>query len=279
MSDSRRDSWGEDSNALRYDAFARLYPMYRETSRDLVALARPSRSSTVLDLACGTGVTTAAVLAVLGRDGKVIGVDKSPAMLEVAAKATSDRRVAWIRAAAETVDQHVAGPVDAAVCNSAIWQTDLAATAAAVRNVLVAGGRFVFNVGSGFLDRHDDPNYQGDLPSVIRAIAAEDYGWTPPSSGTPPRDRARLTRESICHQLNIAGFEVERVEEFRYDQSADAQRAWLSVPVFTERHLPGMPYDERMRVLERAYETFGSGEPTTSRWVAFAARAERGLHI
>ena len=235
MSDPRRDSWGEADNALRYDAFARLYPMYRETSRDLVALAKPSRSSTVLDLACGTGVTTAAVLAVLGRDGKVIGVDKSPAMLDVAAKATPDRRVTWVRAAAETADHHVAGPVDVAVCNSAIWQTDLAATAPAVRNVLVARGRFIFNVESGFLERHDDPNYQGDLPGVTMAIAAQDYGWTPPSSGTPPRDRPRLTRESICHQLNNAGFEVERVEEFEYNLSADAQRAWLSVPVFTQR--------------------------------------------
>ena len=33
---------------------------------------------------------------------------------------------AWIQAAAEDVDRHVAGPVDAVACNSAIWQTDLA---------------------------------------------------------------------------------------------------------------------------------------------------------
>jgi hypothetical protein len=36
------DSRGEDDNPRRYDAFAREYPGYRETSRDLIALALPS---------------------------------------------------------------------------------------------------------------------------------------------------------------------------------------------------------------------------------------------
>jgi SAM-dependent methyltransferase len=272
MSAARWDSWGEDDNALRYDAFARLYPMYRETSRDLVTLARPSGGSTVLDLACGTGVTTEAILSVLGPGGRVIAVDRSPAMLEVAAGAFSDHRIEWVQAAAETVDQHITGQADVAVCNSAIWQTDLAATAAAVRNVLVAEGRFIFNVGSGFLERHDDPNYQGDLPSVMRDIAARDCGWTSLPQ-TPPRTRPRLTRESICDELNKAGFEVERVEEFRYEDSADAQRAWLSIPIFSKQYLPGLPYAARMHVLEKAFDYLGPGEAAITRWVDFAARA------
>ena len=34
------DIWGEDGNARRYEAFAGRHPIYRDTSRDLVALAR-----------------------------------------------------------------------------------------------------------------------------------------------------------------------------------------------------------------------------------------------
>lgn len=52
------DSWGYDDNPRRYDAYAREYPGYRETSRDLIELALPSAAAgvadaTVLDLACG----------------------------------------------------------------------------------------------------------------------------------------------------------------------------------------------------------------------------------
>jgi SAM-dependent methyltransferase len=272
------DNWADDDNAVRYGEFARLYPGYRETSRDLVALASPAGDATVLDLACGTGATTAEILSVLGPDGHVVAVDKSPAMLRVAADSVRDGRVRWIQAAAEEVDRHVSEPVDAVICNSAIWQTDLAATAAAVRSVLAAGGRFLFNVGLGFLEQADDPNKLGDLPGVMRAIAARDYGWTPPAARTTPpaRPRPRLSREAIRRLLGEAGFEIERVEELSYEESPEAQHAWLAVPIFTTMYLPGLPYRDRMRVLDEAYAQLGGGETQIGRWVAFAARPVPG---
>jgi len=268
------DGWGKDDNARRYDAFARRFPIYARSSRELIALARPPSDSTVLDLACGTGITTEAILAVLGPAGRVIGVDKSAAMLAVAAETITDPRVAWIQTAAEDVGQHVTEIVDTVVCNSAIWQTDMAATAAAVRTVVATGSRFVFNVGAGFFDDSDDPNFPDDQASptsVMIAIAAQDYGWTSPVN--QPR-RALLSRASIYGCLGTAGFEVEQVEEFVYEESAASVRAWLSVPIFTEQYLPGLAYEHRMRVLDKALDQLGdSGAPQESRWVAFVATA------
>lgn len=272
------DIWGEDENAERYGEFAQLYPSYRETSRDLVALASPARDATVLDLACGTGATTAEILSVLGPGGRVVAVDKSPAMLRVAAGAVRDCRVRWVQCAAEEVHRHLSELVDAAVCNSAIWQTDLAVTAASVRSVLATGGRFVFNIGAGFLGQLDDPNQLGDLPGVMRAIAARDYGWTPPADGTASaaRARPRLSREAIYGWLGAAGFEIERVEEVSYEERPEAQHAWLAVPVFTRSYLPGLPYRDRMHVLDRACAQLGAGEAQIGRWVAFVATAAPG---
>jgi SAM-dependent methyltransferase len=270
------DRWGSDDNARRYDAFARRFPMYAQLSRDLIALARPPGDATVLDLACGTGITTEAILAGLGPAGRVIGVDKSAAMLAVAAEVITDPRVAWIQAAAEDIGQHVTEHVDAVVCNSAIWQTDIAATAAAVRAVIAAGSRFVFNVGDGFFDDIDDPNFSADEDSpvsVMTAIAAQDYGWTMPAGR--PRG-APLSRASLYDDLARAGLEVEQVEEFVYEESAASVRAWLSVPVFTEQYLPGLAYEHRMRVLDKALDRLDdSDEPQESRWFAFVARASK----
>jgi SAM-dependent methyltransferase len=181
------DDWGEDDNPLRYDAYAREYPNYRETSRDLIALALPSAGrgaadAAVLDLACGTGATTREILAVLGPGGRVMGVDKSAAMLRVAASSTPDSRATWIQGRAESVNQDVTGPVDAVICNSAIWQTDFAATAIAVRGVMKVGARFAFNVPVGFLDDGDSHGSRERYPSLLsemRAIAGRDYGWAP----------------------------------------------------------------------------------------------------
>ena len=268
------DIWGEDDNASLYEAFARQHPVYRDTSRDLAALARLAADAAVVDLACGTGVTSREILAALGPGGRVTGVDRSAAMLAVAARSVADLRVTWVQAPAENIDRHVTGPVDAVVCNSAIWQADLAATAAAVRNLLVPAGRFVFNMGAGYLDQQQDPNFGDERlspVSVMRDIAARDYGWRPPAQAAPPSGRPRPTRDSICRCLDSAGFDIEQITEFTYHRDADAERDWLSVPVFTKYYLPGLPYQDRMRVLAKAYARLGSSEPEPSRWVAFSA--------
>jgi ubiquinone/menaquinone biosynthesis C-methylase UbiE len=268
------DSWGADDNAPRYDAFAREYPVYRQTSRDLVALASAAGSATVIDLACGTGIATEEILAVLGPDGKVIGIDKSPAMLAVAARAVPDPRVRWIQAFAESIDAHVTERVDAVVCNSAIWQTDLPATANAVGRVMAAGGLFVFNVGSGFLEDCDDPNELGELPALVAGIAERDYGWrSPVTEAAPRRRRSRLSRAAISECLTAAGFAVDQTAEFTYEESTESQRAWLSLPIFSQSYLPGLPYEARKAVLDKAFEQLGPGHAAQSRWVAFMARA------
>lgn len=274
------DSWGEDDNARRYDAYAREYPSYRETSRDLIALVLPSAdeavaASAVLDLACGTGVTAREILAVLGPDGKVTGVDKSAAMLEVAASSVSDPRVTWVQARAETVDRHVTEPVDIVICNSAIWQADVAATSMAVRAVLTASGRFAFNVPVGFLDDgagHLSGKRYPSLLSEMRAIAERDYGWAP-DDAAPGRVRQRLSQDSICRFLAAAGFDIEQVTEVSHPESADSARAWMSIPIFTRDWLGGLPYQDRMRVLEKAYERLGPGQTELAQWAVFVARA------
>ena len=268
------DPWDESENARRYAAFARQYPIYRQTSEDLVALARPPGGATVVDLACGTGITTAAILAALGPDGRVIGVDGSAGMLAMAASCIPDSRVSWIHGRAENLGQHVTGPVDAVVCNSAIWQTDLAPTMAAVRNVLAAEGRFVFNFGYNHLQRNEPVHSPPKPPliAVMQAIAVLDYDWTPPvPQARAPRPQP--SQESVGQLLNQAGFEVDQVKELEYEESPDALRAWLSVPIFTERPLRGLSYGDRMAILDKAGQHLGPGEPSVSRWVAFAARA------
>jgi trans-aconitate methyltransferase len=79
------DYWGQDDNARQYHDYTRRYSSYLQTSRDLVARAELTADSTVVDLCCGTGITTEAILAALSPGGMVTGVDGSAAMLATAA--------------------------------------------------------------------------------------------------------------------------------------------------------------------------------------------------
>jgi SAM-dependent methyltransferase len=268
------DSWGEEDNPCHYDAYARQYPNYRETSRDLIAVALPSADAAVLDLACGTGATTREILAVLGPGGRVTGVDKSAAMLGVAASSISDPRATFVQAPAERVDRHVTGPADVVICNSAIWQTDFAATATAVRAVLTVGGCFAFNVPVDFLGAgagHRSVDRYPPLLTEMRAIAERDYGWAP-ADHVPAQPGRRLTKGSIGRSLTAAGFDVEGITEVSHQDSAESQRAWLSIPIFTRDRLRGLPYQDRMRALDKAYERLGPGRIQTARWAVFIAR-------
>ena len=269
-----------DDNPRRYDAYAREYPSYRETSRDLIAVALPSAdagrvNAAVLDLACGTGATTREILAVLGPDSQVTGVDQSAAMLTVAASSTTDPRATWIQARAR--ECRSARDRDQSTSSSAIpaiWQTDVAAAAMAVRAVMKAGGRFAFNVPAGFLGEYGRGSRERypSLLSEMRAIAERDYGWAP-GDRAPGRVWPRLTEESICRSLAAAGFDVEQVTEVSHQNSAESQRAWLSIPIFTRDRFGGLPYEDRMRVLDKAYERLGPGQTERAQWAVFVAAA------
>jgi ubiquinone/menaquinone biosynthesis C-methylase UbiE len=53
-----RPVWDDDETARRYDEHTRRYPGYRQRAERLVGLADIEPSVHVIDLACGTGITT-----------------------------------------------------------------------------------------------------------------------------------------------------------------------------------------------------------------------------
>ena len=69
--------------AARYDL--ELAP-FEPLRRKAVALLAPVAGDTVLDIGCGTGLSFAPVLERIGHAGRIVGVDPSPEMLELARK-------------------------------------------------------------------------------------------------------------------------------------------------------------------------------------------------
>jgi ubiquinone/menaquinone biosynthesis C-methylase UbiE len=246
------------------------------TSQNLVDLAALAADATVIDLACGTGVTTRAVLARLGQRGRVIAVDASATMLASARAQVTDGRVTWLRAPAEHLGEHPLDDVDAVVCNSAFWQTDMQATTAAVRKVLRPGGRFVFNLSAAMLADHADADESDPLRELMKDIAAREYGWAAAPSASAGRLPGHLSERWLRNLLARAGFRVEHVQPFLHQCRLREQRAWLSIPIFTLGQFGGLSYEQRMSALGQAYDCLAGTHPepvVTTRWVAFAAAA------
>ncbi|MCX4826383.1 class I SAM-dependent methyltransferase [Streptomyces sp. NBC_01142] len=268
--------WNEDTTAEAYAAFTRDFPMYSATSRDLAQRARLTDSRLVLDLCGGAGTTAAAILELAPLQARVISLDNAAAMQRAGKRTMTDPRLTWITAPAEDLAAHVPSPADAVVCNSAIWKTDVPAVFAAVHQVLRSGGRFVFNIGGGFagVSHPDETGRTGpSLNTLIRQIAARDYGYTPPRPGadTPPK----LPLEAVTKHLSAAGMTVLETEIVAQHSTMAEKKAWLTIPVFARPDGGDFTHEQRMDILNKAYALTTPDTATTTSWLVVVAQRPR----
>ncbi len=115
-----KNKWGKPT-AEKYDYYSRKYAVYRKTSKFLVRIAGIKKGITVVDLACGTGVTTREILKKTGSFGKVLGVDSSKEMLNIAKKKIKRKNVFFVHSSAEEIDRAIKEKVDLVLCKFSLF--------------------------------------------------------------------------------------------------------------------------------------------------------------
>ncbi|MEE1931526.1 class I SAM-dependent methyltransferase [Streptomyces sp. TRM 70351] len=274
MTQDALTGWDDETTAEAYAAFTRAFPMYSASSRDLAARARLTDSHVIVDLCGGTGATAEAILALAPPDARVISLDNAPAMQRIGRRTLDDPRLSWVTARAEELAEHTpAGGVDAVVCNSAIWKTNVPSVFAAVRRVLRPGGRFVFNVGGGFAGvTHPAAQARpasASLGSLIEQIAVRDYGAPPaPPSGVP-----QLPLTAVASYLAAAGLTLAEADVTAQHTTMAERRAWLSIPVFA-RPEGGFSYEQQMSILQEAYAQTRPDHVTITSWLVVVAQLD-----
>lgn len=264
------EGWDDEHNAELYAQFTRDYPFYTDTSRDLATRADLAHARVVVDLCGGTGITASTLLESMPPQGRIISLDSAPAMQTVGRRYLDDPRITWVTAAAEDIAEHITEPVDAVVCNSAIWKTDTCAVFTAVKQILTPGGRFVFNVGGGFAGlagacTRSTPSL-GDL---VTAYAVIDHGHVPRKDATPG---PVLDRETLVERLTDAGFTVRAIDTVTHPSTVEEKRAWLGIPVFARPPGP-LTHQQRMKILDKAFDTVDKTQETTTQWLVVVAES------
>lgn len=235
--------------AERYDRVAE--PLFAPLGRRLVELAEIEPGSTVLDVATGTGAVLVPAAEAAGPDGRVIGIDLSPAMVHAATLAIAQHglgAVAEVRLGdAEALDHLPDDSFDAVLCGCAISFLPRPERAVAeFRRVLRPGGTVAL---SRWTEADSDWDWYGELLEELGVRPRRLMAGSPDSAGT----------------LAEAGFEDLRVTVEHFElHFARPEEWWDWAWAMPHRAaLEAMDDETRERFRGAAFERLGGHDPVT----------------
>lgn len=242
-----------DANATQYDEFASSYPLYRETSRLLVDSASIRPGMVIIDLGCGTGITTSAILKRLKNRGLVIGVDISSKMIEIAQSRIKSKCVRFVHAPAEEFYQMISQPVDRIICNFSFWQfLDKEKVIGAASKLLKPDGMLLFNssidMDGASIQYSSDPlvdlilDEKKTIPTVKKSRKKN------VASG-PAAPTTRYKRRVL--DLRRYGLKAMPIKEHELEFSAKERIAFYRIPCMGG-FLRDLTKNQRTRVLDAA---------------------------
>lgn len=209
-----------------------LVPLWFANWADaLIDLAKPRPGETILDAACGTGVTTRRAKAAVGADGTVIGLDINDAMPATAARLADGIEIAWQKSDVAALDLPD-DTVDAIFLQHG-WHyfPEKPATLREFRRVLRPGGRLLMSIWTGH-----SAYTQALCTAVARHISAE-------TAAVQSAQRKTPTAQELEKELIAADFADVRVVR---------QELEIRVPPpeqFVPLHLASMPIADAFSTL------------------------------
>ncbi len=203
-----RSSW--DAAAAGWEKWWPLFDRAAQSvSNRLVELARIKPGDRVLDIATGTGEPAITAARAVGPNGRVIGVDHSSGMLEVARRRASALRLANVEyREGDAASLHEApASFDAVLCRwGLMFVPDLDSAARGIRAALKPGGF----LAAAVWDTADKVPMISIAGQQVRAM----LGIAPPPPGTP--NPLSLADTGILERaLTNAGFREFKVEPMR----------------------------------------------------------------
>ncbi len=214
--------------AAHYDKFMWKYVDYKGWVDYVERIFRHYRQipHTILDVACGTGIPSI----LLARRGyRMVGVDRSPEMLELLESKRGDLPIATVRA--DIRDFSLPQPVDAAISlydsiNYLLVEEDLVCCFKSVRRALKPGALFVFDMNTlyglaEYWGTRSTPREVGGVYSLwqnqwdpeTRVSTLHLTFWEQPEPGMPGQKHEEIhqerayTEDEVRRCVRAAGFE------------------------------------------------------------------------
>ena len=225
-------------------------PRFQPVVKSVLERSGLSSGQSVLDLGTGTGAVAIAAAVLVGTTGKVVGVDISKQMLDLAQAAAARKalvNVSFREGRAESIPAEEGG-FDAVLASlSIMYVIDRQAAAQEIARVLRPAGRFVAAVWSG-PERCD---------IVLFQQTAGRFAPAPPVPGVGPGALADPTEFLV--QLGKAGVDAEVQTETLGFDFPDFSTAWEVLAGVTTAGLSPERQEEAKRAVQTAMWPAGKG--------------------
>jgi len=171
----------------------------------LVSAAGVKSGDRVLDLACGAGSASIPAASIVGRSGKLVGIDISRGMLDVAARRARTEGFHWAEFHQRPVEElDLEERFDVALCGFAVHHFDDQTTVPRVMaRHLEPGGRWAFSL---WAEGSSEP-HRTVFNRLIRELRP-DLAAAPGRSG--PQGRAAIER--LAHESGLSTRAIELAE-------------------------------------------------------------------
>ncbi|MCB9729407.1 MAG: class I SAM-dependent methyltransferase [Deltaproteobacteria bacterium] len=264
--------WQEPAQAAWYEDFCARHGMYAEVARAAALALAPAPDARVLDLGSGTGVSTLALLEVLGPTGRVVGVDPARRMVEAARRRVSDARARFVLGEAGPLLARGEGPFDAALASSMIWLCEpLDDALVGLRRALQPGARALFTVPSEYLGEVD--HLTAPAARGLHAALAGLRAGAGASMPRPARAEGLDSFASFGARLRAAGFEAPAASSWSRMSPPDEQRDWWGQPVVLAGLLGTADAGAHERARQALDEALRRAPALEQRWTLVVAEA------
>lgn len=263
-----------------YDEFEAHTGLFAFLAESLAREASVRSGMSVLDVGCGTGISTLALSGAVGPKGKLTGLDLSPGMLAAARRRVPGAE--FIAGDAEHLQEAAgaAGPYDAVLYNACIFLLpDAGRSLKAARAVLKDGGVAGMNFIAGSYADSMELRFHVSITPIMdgRELFTELLpAWT---GGASPAPRFPCDVSGLETLLEEAGFRDIRRGVVERKMGLDDLRRFYAVPAQSASLFPRLPYEERRIGVERMFQQAEEKGISrfSMRWGWLAGRSSR-LH-
>jgi len=219
-----------DQSADIYDLFEERHHLFETLARRQLELIEPARPERILDVGCGTGISTLALhQAMPGHSPNIYAIDISERMLlRARERCKSLPGVYFIRGDAENLSSYFNESFDAIFYTASIFLLPgFAESLRQARHLLVPGGLLSISYYAGLFDKMGNDAIRKAFPDQKYQYGAVPIG------------------ELVSCLESLPGTRTTRID-FRFEISREFLFDYLSIPAQSSGLFPKIPYLERI---------------------------------